>query len=116
MGKFHGKVFKPAGDNVHVFFRQFAKVDKLTEPTGDVKHYVCELSNFTKHAFETLKLYYTAIEEAAGAAKKAVETAKGGDDKKDEGMENKDPMMMDPPMEMMGNMEEAPPMMEAEGA
>lgn len=84
----------------------------MTEPTGDVKHYVCELSDFTKHAFATLKEYAAGIAAAVDAGKAAVDAAKGGDTPAME------PPAMDPPMEAMGEemapaeMMDPPPMEE----
>lgn len=104
--KFNGKAFQPAGPNMNVFFRHFAKVEKLTEPAGDVKHYVCELSDFTKYAFATLKEYADGIAAAVEAGKKAVDAAKGTDP-----APAMDPPAMDPPaMDMDGMMAEAPAM------
>jgi len=109
--KFNGKAFQPAGPNMNVFFRYFAKVDKLTEPAGDVKHYVCELSDFTKYAFATVKEYYAGIEGAVAAAKGAVDAVMG-DGKEmmaapmEENKAMEDPMAME--MEMAGEMMDPP--------
>lgn len=96
---------------MNVFFRHFAKVDKLTEPAGDVKHYVCELSDFTKYAFATLKDYAAGIAAAVDAGKAAVDAVMGGAAEAPPTMDAP-AMDMDPPAmdDMAMNMEEAPAM------
>lgn len=107
--KFNGKAFQPAGPNMNVFFRAFAKVDKLTEPAGDVKHYVCELSDFTKYAFATVKEYYAGIEGAVAAAKGAVDAAKGDGKEMEAAPMEENKAMEDPPaMDMGGEMMDPP--------
>lgn len=70
--KFQGEVMKPAGDKLHVFGRQFAKVESLEEPAGEKKYYVCTLSNWSEHVYKTVAEYAAAAE----AAKKALEEVK----------------------------------------
>lgn len=71
--KFQGEVMKPAGDKLHVFARQFAKVDSLEEKPAEGKNYiVCTLSNWDEHAKKTVAEYLAAVEEA----KKALEAVK----------------------------------------
>lgn len=80
----------------------------MTEPAGDVKHYVCELSDFTKYAFATLKDYAAGIAAAVEAGKAAVDAVKGG-----EAPPTMDaPPAMDPPAmdDMAMNMEDPPAM------
>jgi len=88
---------KPAGDKLHVFARQFAKLDSLDEPKDDIKYWVAHLSDFTEHVYATVAEYTAAVEKAAaavGAAKDAVDAAKGDGEM----------MMEDPPMEMAEGM------------
>jgi hypothetical protein len=66
--KFQGNVMKPAGDKLHVFCRQFAKVESLDEPAEGKDYMVCTLSNFTDHAYKTVKEYADAVKAAAEAA------------------------------------------------
>jgi len=66
--KFQGNVMKPAGDKLHVFCRQFAKVESLEEPAEGKDYMVCTLSNFTEHAYKTVKEYADAVKAAAEAA------------------------------------------------
>lgn len=84
----------------------------MTEPAGDVKHWVCELSDFTKYAFATVKEYHAAIESAVKTGKEVVDAAKGEEAPKEENKEGE--MMMDEPkMEMEGEMMmEEPPKMD----
>jgi hypothetical protein len=93
--KFKGKVMKPAGDKLHVFARQFAKLDSFTAPEGDVKYWTATLSDFTEHAFATVAEYTAAAEKAvaaAAAAKDAVAPAM--EDKMMEGEGDMAPMEM----------------------
>lgn len=87
--EFKGKVLKPAGDKLHVFCRQFAKVAKLEETDGV---WVCTLEDYAEHAKATVAEfaeYYKGLAAAASEVKEAVDAAKGeGDEKKDE--ENKE--------------------------
>jgi len=66
--KFQGNVMKPAGDKLHVFCRQFAKVESLEEPAEGKDYMVCTLSNWTEHAYKTVKEYADAVKAAAEAA------------------------------------------------
>jgi len=107
--KFNGKAFQPAGPNMNVFFRTFAKVDKLTEPAGDVKHYVCELSDFTKYAFATVKEYYAGVEGAVAAAKGAVDAVMGDNKEMEAPQMEEEKAMEDPPaMDMAAEMMDPP--------
>ena len=93
--KFKGKVMKPAGDKLHVFCRQFAKVESLEEAAEGKDFMVCTLSDYADHVYATVAEYVTAV-TAAKAALEAV----------------KDEVMMEPKME--GEMME-PEMMDAMG-
>lgn len=89
--EFKGKVQKPAGDKLHVFCRQFAKVTKLEEKDGA---YTCTLEDYAEHVKATVAEYTEhckTLAEAAAAAKEAVDAAKGGDDdKKDDDKKDDD--------------------------
>ena len=96
--KFNGKVAKPAGDKLHVFNRQFAKIESLKAAEGkDAKHQVCTLTNFTDHVFKTMKEYVGAIGGAVAAGKEAVDAAKGKDDDPPKDDPPKDDPPADPP-------------------
>lgn len=86
--KFQGKVTKPAGDKLHVFARQFAKVDDLTEG-ADGKPWVVTLSDYTEHVFATVAEWTEATKKAGevvAEVKEAVDEAKkdGEEEKKDD--------------------------------
>lgn len=77
--KFKGKVLKPAGDKLHVFNRQFAKIESLAEPTDDTKYWVATLSDFSEHVYTSIEAWKKAVETVAAVvsdAKEAVEEAK----------------------------------------
>jgi hypothetical protein len=96
--KFKGKVMKPAGDKLHVFARQFAKLDAFKAPEGDVAFWTAELSDFTEHVFANVAEYKAAAEKAvaaAAAAKEVVDAAKGDGEMM---------MMEEAPMEMAEGM------------
>ena len=80
----------------------------MTEPTGDVKHWVCELSDFTKYAVATCKEYYAAVEAAVNAGKAAVDAVKGDEAPKEEAKEGE--MMDEAKMEGEMMAAEDPPM------
>lgn len=99
--KFKGKVLKPAGDKLHVFNRQFAKIENLeeTEINGE-KLQVATLSDFTEHVYKSVEEWKKACETVAAVvedAKDAVEEAK--DNKDGEEKPAEDAPAMDPPME-----------------
>merc|ERR1712010_173160 len=53
--KFNGKVMTPAGDKLHVFCRQFAKLDSLEEKPAEGKDFVvCALSDYAEHVYENV--------------------------------------------------------------
>lgn len=90
--KFKGKVLKPAGDKLHVFNRQFAKIESLAEPADDKKYYVATLSDFSDHVYTSIEAWKKACETVAavvGDAKEAVEDAKKDGEEKKEGEEEK---------------------------
>lgn len=80
--KFKGKVMKPAGDKLHVFCRQFAKVESLEEAAEGKDFMVCTLSDYADHVYASVAEYAAA----ATAAKEALEAIK-------------DEVMMEPKME-----------------
>lgn len=59
--KFNGKVAKPAGDTLHVFARQFAKVESFTEPAEGKDYWVCTLSDWTTHIYENMEAFNKAV-------------------------------------------------------
>lgn len=79
--KFKGKVMKPAGDQAHVFCRQFAKVESL-EAGGEGKNYqVCTLSDYADHVKATAAEFAEHCKTLAAAVsevKEGVEAAKEG--------------------------------------
>jgi hypothetical protein len=87
--KFNGKVMKAAGDKLHIFARQFATVDEITEPTDDAKYTVVTLGNYTGELYKKVSEWTDAVKkagEAAGEAAAAVAEAKDGEgeEKKEE--------------------------------
>lgn len=101
--KFKGKVMKPAGDKLHVFARQFAKLDAFKAPEGDVAYWTAELSDFTDHVYATVAEYTAAAKAAAEAAAAAAAAAKeAGDAAKGDG--EMMGMDMEAPMEMAEGM------------
>merc|ERR1712227_1068139 len=84
--KFKGKVFKPAGDKLFVFCRQFAKVESLEAPAGDAKYHVCTLSDFTDHVYGTVEEWKTACDKVGAVVADAKDAAGMGEEKKEEDM------------------------------
>lgn len=86
--KFKGKVMKPAGDQAHVFCRQFAKVESL-EAGGEGKNYqVCTLSDYADHVKATAAEFAEHCKTLAAVVsevKDGVEAAKEGAEEKKEG-------------------------------
>lgn len=85
--KFKGKVLKPAGDKLHVFCRQFAKVVSLEQADGQAYH-VCTLEDYAEHAKATTAEYAEHVKALAAAAtavaadaKEATDAAKGEGEK-----------------------------------
>ena len=74
--KFIGKVMTPAGDKLHVFCRQFAKLDSLEAEAGDKGYIVATLSDYTEHVYATVAEYTAAAKAAAEAAAKVAEEVK----------------------------------------
>lgn len=84
--KFKGKVLKPAGDKLHVFNRQFAKIESLEAPTDDKKYYVATLSDFSEHVYASIEAWKAAcatvaavVEDVKEVADKAKEEEKEGE-------------------------------------
>lgn len=91
--KFKGKAFKPAGDKLKVFCRQFAKVESLEAPAGDAKYSVCTLSDYTTHVFENVEAWKKACDTvgavvADAKGEGAADDKKENDDKKEEDDKN----------------------------
>lgn len=86
--EFKGKVLKPAGDKLHVFCRQFAKVTKCEQTDGVL--YVT-LEDYAEHAKATVAEYADHVKDLAAklataveAGKEAVEGAKEEEKKDDD--------------------------------
>jgi len=99
--KFKGKVLKPAGDKLHVFNRQFSKIESLAEPTDDTKYWVATLSDYTEHVCASIEEWKKKVEAVAAVAsdvKEAVEEAKENKEGEGEGdMMMAEAPAMDPP-------------------
>lgn len=96
--KFKGKVLKPAGDKLHVFCRQFAKVESLEAPAEGTDYHVCTLSDFTEHVYETVAAWSEAVGKLTAVVAEAKEAAEGKMEEKDMMMAEGEGMM-DPPAE-----------------
>ena len=75
--KFKGKVLKPAGDKLHVFCRQFAKVESLEAPAEGTDYHVCTLSDYTEHVYETVAAWSEAVGKLTAVVAEAKEAAEG---------------------------------------
>lgn len=86
--KFKGNVFKPAGDKLFVFCRQFAKVESLEAPAGDNKYYVCTLSDFKDYVYDSVDAWKTACDKIGAVVADAKDAGMmgEGDAKKEEDM------------------------------
>lgn len=73
--KFKGKVLKPAGDKLHVFCRQFAKVESLEGPAEGADYHVCTLSDFTEHVYETVAAWSEAVGKVGAVVAEAKDAA-----------------------------------------
>ena len=89
--KFKGKVLKPAGEKLHVFCRQFAKIESLEGPQGDDKFHTCVLADYVDVAYADIKEYVDALAKVGAGAAAAAETAMEVADKKED--DKKDDMM-----------------------
>lgn len=83
--KFKGKTFKPAGDKLIVFCRQFAKVESLDAPKDDIKYYTCTLSDFTDHVYESVEAWKDAVGKVGAVVADAKDAGMEKEEKKDEG-------------------------------